>query len=30
MNYLKPFPTLAVGVVIGYFLLPKAMRLVRK
>lgn len=25
MSYLKPFTTLAVGVAIGYFLLPKVL-----
>lgn len=30
MGILRPFPTLLVGVVIGYFALPMVVRMVRK
>lgn len=30
MSYLKPYTTLAVGVLLGAFLLPKAIRMVKK
>jgi hypothetical protein len=30
VNYLKPFPTLAIGIVLGYVVVPKVMRMVRK
>lgn len=30
MSYLKPFPTLAVGIALGWLVAPRIVRLVRK